>query len=294
MTRIKQLITLLLIVILSGAGLNAQDNKANKHFLWEVKSDSATVYLFGSIHMGKKELYPLDSIIERSFGHSDALVMELDISNADQGEMLSALTFQDSTTIEDHISDTTLKKLKDFLQQKMMPYPFVKNFKPEFLFLTVTGMEYMKLGYLPKYGLEMHFMDQLGQREILELETVEDQLAALSVDTNEMSMDLYVQYSIDEFENSLEQIEDLFAAWKNGDDQKLLEIISKSVEDNPDYKPIMDELLDNRNFKMADKIEKFFNNNRTYFVIVGAAHLIGENGVVNLLKQKNIYKIKRL
>jgi uncharacterized protein YbaP (TraB family) len=88
-----------------------------KNFLWEVRSGTTTVYVLGSIHFLKQEMYPLDGIIEDAFDNSDILVMEADISdigNLDVQTLLGRVLYLGDETLEDHISadayDTVKRK----------------------------------------------------------------------------------------------------------------------------------------------------------------------------------------
>ncbi|MFQ5733566.1 MAG: TraB/GumN family protein, partial [Planctomycetaceae bacterium] len=67
---VRRTISLLFVAAVLSNVAQAAD-KAKKHFLWKVESDKGTVYLLGSVHAAKKELYPLDKVIRTAFDDSD-------------------------------------------------------------------------------------------------------------------------------------------------------------------------------------------------------------------------------
>ena len=67
----------------------------------------------------------------------------------------------------------------------------------------------------------------------------------------------------------------------------------EGIDENPMFRSLNEKLLDERNFRMVDKIEGFLEDDDVCFMVVGAGHLVGENGIINLLAKKG-YKISQL
>ena len=82
-------------------------------------------------------------------------------------------------------------------------------------------------------------------------------------------------------------------AWRAGDSDKLQELLTQTINDYPQLTSIMKRLLDDRNDAMAKQIEQFLSTNKTYFVAVGAGHMLGEHGIVSLLRAKQ-FKVEQL
>jgi len=78
----------------------------------------------------------------------------------------------------------------------------------------------------------------------------------------------------------------LTRAWQSGDATAMQEVITSSVRDYPQLKPLMTKLLDERNTAMAAKIERFLQTPKSYFVAVGAGHLVGDKGILSQLRRK--------
>ncbi len=76
--------------------------------------------------------------------------------------------------------------------------------------------------------------------------------------------------------------------WEKGDAKALDQLVRKAARDNPKLEPIMKKLFDDRNVKMLSKIEKYLQSNQSHFVVVGAGHMVGEKGLVQLLRDKGL------
>ncbi len=302
MTNIKYRYTIYLALLLLLAAFITTPATAGKHFFWKVQTDSSTAYLLGSIHMGKPDMYPLPAIINNAFDSSDVLVVEVNIKNVDLSEgsgmsdMMSEMMYTDSTTFRDHISDSLYRKFEELFKEYSVPEMLVQKMKPDVIIMTIYQMQLLKNGYSPNYGVDMHFLDKADSMgmEIKELETAEEQLKMLYGDENSDTSELYLMYSIDDLKSGSKAIDTLYNAWKNGNTAMIDSLTNAVAETNPEYKDMMYKLLDERNIKMAKKIEGYLATKKTYFIIVGAAHLVGNNGIISLLKKSGKYKIEQL
>jgi len=154
-------------------------------------------------------------------------------------------------------------------------------------------LELITGGFSAEEGIDVFFINKAEERgiDILELESVEFQLQMFEL--FDKYSDAYISYSIEQMKSSTEQVEKMFDAWKKGHTEKMYEIINTGNE-HPDFDKIMTALLDDRNIGMAEKAEHFLSEGKTVFMIVGAAHLIGDEGIINILEQKGKYQIQQL
>ncbi len=139
----------------------------------------------------------------------------------------------------------------------------------------------------------MHFIRKAqGKKPILELETMDDQLSLLF--DNTMNDNLIVKHTILEWDKTEEQLGMIISLWNDGDANKMSNlIIEEPLEEHPELLPIYQSFFFERNTRMASKIEAFLKTKQIYFVIVGSGHLIGEKGIINLLKKRS-YSIRQL
>ncbi len=266
-----------------------------KSIFWEAKSPTATVYLLGSIHMGKDTMYPLKPVIEKAFQKSRALVVELNINTVNQKEVMEELYYKDGKTLKTELSDSLYKKFEDTFKKLGVSIVLFHSFKPSALIQTLSLLAYSKAGYKAELGVDVHFIKKAEKqkKEIIELETIEEQLDLLTDEANDTS-ESYLYYALDDFESSITMVDSLMYSWLDGDSDRLDRLVNSQAGENQENDEYMTKILDDRNYKMTDKIEGFLGTKKIYFVIVGAAHLVGEKGIVNLLLKTGKYTVKQL
>ena len=286
----------LLFLFFVSATVYAENDKA---FFWQVNSDRSTVYLMGSIHFADKSFYPLRKEIEDVFKKSDVLVVELDINNIDHNAYNRLLVekgiYKDGSTIKDAISEKTWLQLEQRLEQLNISYDDIKNYKPGILVLTLSAMQVMQMGFDPELGIDVYFLNKavsgFSAKQIIELETLSQQVDLF---LNIPNGDLLLKESLYSLDESELMMADMVRYWKAGDEKKMNKLLFEDVLNKyPAFTKIYDSLIYQRNHQMVSKIDEMLKQQGSYFVVVGSGHLIGEKGIVNVLKEKG-YKIKRL
>lgn len=280
--------------------VHAQDDKA---FIWEVSSQSTTVYLMGSIHFADSSFYPLRPEIEEAFDRAKYLVVELDISKIDDDKynqlLLHKGVYKDGRTIRDVISDHTWRQLQQRLQHLDIAYESIKHYKPGVVVLTLSAVQIMRMGFDPELGIDAYFLAKASRSEpakqIIELESLEQQLN-LFIDVPDGELLLKESlYSLDEAETLMD---DMVSFWKRGDVEQMNKLLfEEALDDYPAFSEIYDSLFYDRNRSMTTKIADLLSNKTQqreyYFVVVGSGHLIGDKGIVNALQKKG-YNVRRL
>lgn len=286
---IRRLSILVLTLVLTGTGRADETVKPDRLFLWEVKSDTSTVYLLGSIHAVNRDLYPLDERITKAFAESDALVVEANVAGpeaiAAAVTMMSKAMYPADDSLEKHVSKEVLNETVNRMTKLGLPLD-PNRFKPWFLSITITMAELAKAGILAQHGIDLHFLQKAaGKKEILELESIDFQ-ANLLDSFNDTEQELFLKQTLHEVEKIGPQTKDIIAAWKKGDTGAVDKLLTEAVREMPEIKPVHKRVIDDRNIAMAEKVEGYLATDKTYFVVVGAAHLVGETGLVNLLGKK--------
>ena len=269
---------------------------AEKNFLWRIQSKKNTVYMLGSIHFLKKDVYPLSRTIEDAFTKSDVLAVEADIndiSRLDLQKLIESAFYAAGDSLEKHVSENTFNLIKDETARAGLPMELVYNQKPWFLALTLESMELMKSGYDPNYGIDKYFLSKAeGRKRISELESLDYQIDLLA-GLNDEEQELFLLYTLRELRILVEEVDKLVDAWKSGAVEKMESTVTRSLAEDKRFYTIYDKLIYKRNRNMAQKIEGYLKINGTYFVIVGAAHLLGDKGIIQLLKGKG-YSVEQL
>lgn len=259
-------------------------------FLWKVTSDVGEAYLLGSIHLGKPDMYPLDVRIEEAFSASDNVVVEVDVGAGNEAEQ-QALAMQmglysDGSTVQDHLSPESFRKFQAFLDERGLPIAAFGAFRPWASAATLQVMEMQRIGFDTDIGIEQHFLRLAEQQDkpVHELETADFQLRMLAEMPDDLQ-ELFLISTIDEYASFSERIDEMIASWQAGDATVLESMLLKDYEEKLEMRPLYKRILIDRNVGMAEKIAGMLENGGTWFVMVGAAHLVGEEGLVELLRQ---------
>ncbi|MGE5300259.1 MAG: TraB/GumN family protein [Acidobacteriota bacterium] len=256
--------------------------------MWQIRSKTATVFLLGSIHYLPKDAYPLNKKIEDAFRKANVLAVEANIINPDQlffTKFIESAFYPEGDSLEKHLPENTYRLVLKQFDEFGLPAGLIQREKPWFLALTLTSLELLKAGFDPNLGIDMHFLSNAGKRRIVELESLDFQtrlLAGLS-DAEQAS---FLLFSIKELHTMGKESENIVTAWKSGDAQEMESLLSKGMAKEPGMSSVWDKLLYERNRNMVLKIEDFLKTNDTCFMVVGAGHLVGERGIVEMLRAR--------
>jgi uncharacterized protein len=292
MNSMKRLLPIALLLLIVISNSEASEDRA---FFYRADSDKATVYLLGSIHYADRSFYPLRADIEHAFDQAEHLVVEVDAGavgvKAYQNLLSEKGMYAGDETIRDNVSHATWQQLEQQLFRLGLPVHMVEKQKPGVLVLTLTAMQVVKMGYFPDFGIDQYFLNRANpDKDVIALETIEQQLDLF---LNIGDGDLLLQealYSLDEADRMMM---DMVRFWKRGDEKGMQQLLfDDALRDYPEFTHIYDRLIYQRNEDMAKRVEQFLNDKGSYFVVVGAGHLIGDKGIVNSLRQAG-YTVER-
>jgi uncharacterized protein YbaP (TraB family) len=283
-----RLILLLFLVILYSLSLHSEQK--HKHFLWEVNCDSSTVYLLGSIHVARSNIYPLSPVIENAYDSSKSLVVELNINNIDIMGFQERAVFTGGKSLKDAISPENYQKLKELFETDSIPSIVFNKFKPWFAVMTLMLMELQSGGIEGSQGIDEHFLKKDEDKRVLEFETLDDQI---NIFDSISDQDAFIKYSLSDMKNTVNEMDTLLTAWQNGDTLTIEQTMNDPAMQGKEMESVRKALIDDRNVRMAQKIDSYLKSKGSYFVIVGAGHLVGKKGILELLRRKG-YNIKQL
>ncbi|WP_096187818.1 TraB/GumN family protein [Evansella halocellulosilytica] len=275
----------------------AETGPPSEGVFYKVEEGSNTVYLFGSIHVGMEDIYPLHENIESAFDEADYLAVEIDMTELNGFEVANYMSqvgmYQDGRSLSDVIPDDLFQDTVDILQAYQYDESMVDMLKPWYAATSISNVAVEEAGYSSDYGIDFYFIDRAKNNiDIIGLETVEDQMGTFDI-LSEDSQVAYLQEVIDDYDNMEEDMAELMDIWRTGDIDSLLP--QRDIDENAseDYQEYSRALMDDRDFEMTEKIEDFllFDENETYFVVVGALHLVGETSIVGLLEDRG-YEIQ--
>ncbi|MCO5249720.1 MAG: TraB/GumN family protein [Chitinophagales bacterium] len=292
--RISKLVAAAIIVMVASCKTAQQTEQSAKieldppisndnTLLWQVSGNglSEPSYLFGTIHVIASDDYFLKDNIVKKLYDAKQLVMEIDIKNSNTPLIAEKSVLPDDKTIKDYLSEEDYRKIESYFADSLgQPIALFKTayarLKPFFL----QQIIYLKyLGNNPS-SYESEFMEKVMDKnvKILGLETLEDQIAIIDHLSIEEQYKNLIQ-AIQEGPEQKEYLDELIRVYKEMDINKLHEMIV----DNEDFKDISNTFVDERNIKWIPKLQSFFKEGST-FVAVGAGHLGGEKGLIQLLR----------
>lgn len=274
-----------------------------KSILYKVDSKSNTVYILGSIHLAKPELYPLDNAIIEAYKKSDILVVEIDAETPEaqtnmQTAMLQLGLYSDNKNLKTELNPKTYKQLEDYTSKAGVSLEVLHKMRPWMVMLQLSIVEMLRLGYSPELGIDKHFIDmaRVDNKSIKALESIDEQMALLSKD-DRVYQDKLLRYTIESMNEIEPMLENLFLSWEQGDAEaieKMLLLSMKNEARNDNYlDEIYDALITKRNKKMSTKILSYLNDKKNYFVVVGAGHVIGKDGIIDLLEKRGYKAIQK-
>jgi len=298
MKKAPKLLSVVFALVFASSLFFVQDAlcQPQKSFLWKIQSEGNKVYVLGSLHFAKREIYPLHQRIENAFDQSDFLVVEAnvnDIGKADVQKLVGSALYPANDTLEKHVSAETYERVKKEMGGLGIPPELINKQKPWFLAMTIVALESVKLGLDPKLGIDTYFLSKAeGKKKILELESLDYQISVLS-GFSDRDQELFLLYTLKDLNILEEELDKMIQAWTSGDTKAMESLMTRSVSEDKRLSTIYEKLIYERNKKMALKIENFLKAKETYFIIVGAGHLVGNEGIIELLK-RNGYRVEQL
>lgn len=266
--------------------------------MWEIRSGDAAVYLFGTIHVGAEDFYPLPERVESAFRNSDILALEIDPGNTqDAAAAVAIAMYAPPDHVGNHLPPDLLKRVRKVTAKFGLSFQQLQQMKPYLLMFSLTTLEYARLGYEAAFGLDAHFSRQAHEngKQILALESMNQQMNMLDALSPKLQTAM-LQITLDEIEKGEvpDLVDEMMRAWRSGNIKRLGEVLS--VEERKLPRSLQREFhrhfLAERNVAMSNQIVRMLKNEQRVFVAVGALHMVGKDGIPALLSKRG-YKVKR-
>lgn len=267
--------------------------------LWKISHSELEEpsYLFGTIHMIKKEDYFLPQGLLTAIDQTEEMVFEIDMAAmSDMSKMMgmmSQLTMKGDTTLKTLLSPQDYEVVTDFFKDKGLPIFFLEKIKPMFLSAMVgmdgeipsgaNGMADLRNAFgknMKSYEFELNRIAESANKSVSGLETIEFQMSLFDQISYQDQAKFLVE-SIEQVDEGGAMEEGIFKMYKSMNINKMAE----SLSTEEDIEGMEDALLTERNVNWIPLIEEQIKQNPTLFA-VGAGHLGGENGVIRLLRSK--------
>jgi uncharacterized protein YbaP (TraB family) len=272
----------------AACGLAGESQGQEKSFLWQLQSGKGDIYILGSIHFLKRENYPLKPTIEKAFDSAKKLVFEIDLKGADSGTVqrltLEKGLHRDGKTLQQNVSAETYSLAAKRAQELGLDIAALSPLKPWMVALTMTSLQLQKLGFDPNSGIDRYFAGRATKagKPIAGLETAAFQIGLMD-QLSASDQESMLRQSLREMDLLDKALDEIVRSWAAGDVPALEQLLLKAMRE---YPAVHQKVVVDRNRRWLPEIERLIKGGESALVVVGAAHLVGKEGVIELLKER--------
>jgi len=278
--------SVLLTMLWLGAAANVRAEE--KSLLWKITKGASSVYILGSIHYLRSENYPLKKAILDAVDTSKRLVLEIDL-NATSGEaaqrlMLEKALFRDGTTLPENIGAETYQLAAERATQLGIDMRIFNQMKPWFVAINLIAIKLKALQLDPRRGVDQYLASEAKRRgkPTSGLETLEFQIGLLD-QLSKQNQEAMLRETVTELDLLDRNIDEIVRSWVDGDEALLAKLLLAGMVEFPE---IHQKVLVERNRRWLPEIEKSLEQGSEALIVVGAAHLVGPDGIIEMLKTK--------
>ena len=282
---------IVVVLVLLTTGAAAQSPARN--FLWKVEAPTgATAYLLGSLHVLTPDAYPLSPAIEKAFTESRTLVEEVDLDEmSDPMQMMAALSkamLTGGQTLDRVVTAQTFAEVKKRAEASGMPMAAIQRMKPWLVAITLMAPTLQAAGFKPEFGIDKHFFDRAKAKGLKRqaLETLAYQLDRFDQMPPTVQEEM-LKATIEDLDTQVGGVKEMVLAWTKGDIAAMEKLTLTAFLESPE---LYQRLLVERNQNWMPHLERCLTENAGCFIVVGAAHLVGKDGLPVMLAKKG-YKV---
>ncbi len=267
--------------------LSLQSVAVAKGPVWKVSSNDEVLYLGGTIHVLSQSDYPLPPVFDAAYQNAATVVFETDIQKLQQPEfqqeMLPLLMFEKNTSLREVLNLETYEQLETYLLSHGIALDHLAQFKPGMLATTITMMELQRLGMV-EAGVDQYYSSLALQDHKPQgmLETANSQIEKISA-MGEGQENAFIQHTLLELESLPALMQGMKSAWREGDVETLEALALTPLSE--EFPAIYQSLIVDRNNAWLNKFVTMLISEEVELVLVGAAHLVGEDGLLFQLEE---------
>ncbi|MBU1618337.1 MAG: TraB/GumN family protein [Gammaproteobacteria bacterium] len=261
--------------------------------VWKVSKGKQLFYLAGSVHMLSSQDYPLPPEYLLALQLSETLVLETDLEQLSSPsgiqQMIALNSYPSGENLLQHLSSPLAKQLADYCRVHKIPLEQITRFKPAFAAIMLTTTQLQAQGATAP-GVDAFLQDEAKKsgKKIAGLETMQQHLDVIT-ELNNSGAETLIKSTMDDLKNSSEDFDAMRKAWRSGD---LTQLDHLYLDDLKNYPAIYQSLIVKRNNAWV-KLLVAEPQTKPVFVVVGALHLAGDQGLIEQLTQQG-YQITPL
>lgn len=255
--------------------------------VWAIRGAHNTVYLAGSVHLLPTAQAALPAALMRAYADSSRLVMEIDLGRLDPqqlaGWILEHGKLPAGTTLRAVVGEQRYGEVTHAAGDFGLPAEALEDEAPWVVAIEFTDLEYLKLGFDPEQGVEQQLVQRARAdgKTTAGLETVDAELGSLAGLSQANQVRLLDQ-TLKELDGPPTELQEILSAWRSGDAPRLAKLLAGEYQEFPElYQP----LVTKRNQLWLPQIERMLAASGNCLVVVGALHLVGDGGLLELLRR---------
>jgi uncharacterized protein len=255
--------------------------------LWVIKDADTTIYLFGTVHVLKDNIKWFDGGVKAAYDASSEIVLEADISDpaSQQGNMMKLAIDPDGPPLSEKLGADNAA-YQSVLSGLGIPSTAFDKLEPWAAAITLPLVSLMKSGIKLDSGVEMTLIAAMKAdgKKLMTLETVEEQMGYLDALPETVQI-AFLKSTVADFPKTGLLTDEMMAVWAKGNPEALGALLNKSMQATPEVEKV---LLNDRNARWAEWVEKRMAKPGTVFIAVGAGHLAGKNSVQEKIKARKL------
>lgn len=261
---------------------------------WQLRRGPAELILIGSIHVAPERMYPLPSPFVDALVVSERLVLEVDPTRVDPGELNAVVmeigTMPPGESVIDYLDEEEEALVTKAFSEFGIPLGQIAAFRPYLLDTTLSSLVAQSLGFRQDLSVDLWFAGEAARRDIpvLELETAEEQLQILADLPMEVQIASLVETADAVISGQAEtDLMNLEFHYTQGNVEGLAELIAPEEDAQAGLQMMLERLFRDRNYRWADYLEELVAREEGItLVVVGAGHLVGEDSLVEILADR--------
>jgi uncharacterized protein YbaP (TraB family) len=263
--------------------------------VWKIVKGDHHLFIGGTVHVLSKADYPLPEAFEDAYREAAVIVFEADPRELQTPEfqkvLLSRATYPPGRDLTMDLDDNTERELMQYLTSRGMPTDNIMRFKAGMVSITLTMIELQRLG-LAGTGVDEFFSLRAlqDQKTVAGLETADQQLEFIAT-MGEGQEDAMIAYTLRQVEELPALMQAMKEAWRTGNNDKMEAVAMKPLEQ--DFPAVHEQFVTDRNAAWLPRIETMLQGAPVELVLVGALHLVGDEGLLELLKARG-YTVQNL
>ena len=266
-----------------------------KPFLWELSRGDKIVTLFGSLHVGKPDFYPIPESVIKRFEDSTVLAVEADITLPETQQACVKLAATDDK-LEDMLSGDDFAALNGYVKASNIPEATFSKRKLWMVNLALVGAELNQLGVDFAKGLDVVFLREAkaARKRVVEVEGGAQQCGALAGASTAETTAALTRFLAAVRQNRMEKrLDQMLVAYRAGDGPSLNKVVNEEFGDSREGMMAKQRVFDNRHPPMAERIDSYFKSPERHFVVIGVGHMFGDNNLLDALAKRGV-SVKRV